>query len=139
MGADVFQCLPVFAVFIAGVVEEGLDGLAVFIFLAICAGDVDLWRDSISSFYIWLGSNPENRSGTPVCSPCSFFQSPGRSYSKRRSSRFPLCHSLGRASFRVIELQKIADAFFDCIERLLIAIFDIDASLSLFAVRKTLC
>ena len=40
MGADEFQCLLVFGVFVAGMVEKGLDGLAVFIFSAICAGDV---------------------------------------------------------------------------------------------------
>lgn len=40
MDADVLQCLFVFAVFVAGVVEKGLNGLTVFIFLAICAGDV---------------------------------------------------------------------------------------------------
>ena len=40
VGADILQRLLVFAVFIAGVVEKGLDDLAVFIFLAICAGDV---------------------------------------------------------------------------------------------------
>lgn len=40
MGADKLQRLLVFGIFVAGMVEKGLDGLAVFIFLAICAGDV---------------------------------------------------------------------------------------------------
>ena len=40
LGADEFQCLLVFGIFVAGMVEKGLDGLAVFIFSAICAGDV---------------------------------------------------------------------------------------------------
>ena len=40
MGADKLQCLLVFGIFVAGMVEKGLDGLAVFIFLAICAGDM---------------------------------------------------------------------------------------------------
>ena len=40
MGADVLQCLLVFGVFVAGMVDKGLNGLAVFIFVAICAGNV---------------------------------------------------------------------------------------------------
>ena len=39
MGADVLQRLLVLAVFIAGVVEEGLDALTAVIFLAVRAGD----------------------------------------------------------------------------------------------------
>ena len=40
VGADELQCLFVFRIFVAGMVEKGLDGFAVFIFLTICAGDV---------------------------------------------------------------------------------------------------
>ena len=40
IGADELQCLLVFGVFVAGMVDKGLNGLAVFIFLAICAGNV---------------------------------------------------------------------------------------------------
>lgn len=40
MGADVLQRLLVLAVFVAGVVEKGLNDLTAVIFLAICAGNV---------------------------------------------------------------------------------------------------
>ena len=40
MGMDVLQRLLVFGVFVAGMVDKGLNGLAVFIFLAICTGNV---------------------------------------------------------------------------------------------------
>ena len=40
MGADELQCLLVFGVFVAGMVDKGLNGLAVFIFLAVSAGNV---------------------------------------------------------------------------------------------------
>ena len=40
VGADILQRLLVFAVFVAGVVEKGLDDLTVVIFLAVRAGDV---------------------------------------------------------------------------------------------------
>lgn len=40
MGADVLQRLLVFRVFVAGMVEKGLDGLAAAIFPAVRAGDV---------------------------------------------------------------------------------------------------
>lgn len=40
MGADVLQRLLILAVFIAGVVEEGLDALAGLVFFAVPAGDV---------------------------------------------------------------------------------------------------
>ena len=40
MGADKLQHLLVFGIVVAGMVEKGLDGLAGFIFSAICAGDV---------------------------------------------------------------------------------------------------
>lgn len=40
MGADVLQRLLVLAVFVAGVVEKGLNDLTAVIFLAVRAGDV---------------------------------------------------------------------------------------------------
>ena len=40
VGADVLQRLLVLAVFVAGVVEKGLNDLTAVIFLAVCAGDV---------------------------------------------------------------------------------------------------
>lgn len=40
MGMDVLQRLLVFGVFVAGMVDKGLNGLAVFIFLAVRADDV---------------------------------------------------------------------------------------------------
>lgn len=40
IGADVLQRLLVLAVFVAGVVEKGLNDLTAVIFLAVCAGDV---------------------------------------------------------------------------------------------------
>ena len=40
MGADVLQRLFVLAIFVAGVVEEGLDALAGFVLFAVPAGDV---------------------------------------------------------------------------------------------------
>ena len=40
VGADILQRLLVFAVFVAGVVEKGLDDLTVVIFLAVRAGNV---------------------------------------------------------------------------------------------------
>ena len=39
----------------------------------------------------------------------------------------------------MIDLQKIADTFFDCTKRLFISVFDIDASFPLFTGRQTLC
>ena len=50
VGADELQCLLVFGVFVAGMVEKGLDGLAVFIFLAICAGDVTFSQAALLHF-----------------------------------------------------------------------------------------
>ena len=40
VGADVLQRLLVLAVFVAGVVEKGLNDLTAVIFLAVSAGDV---------------------------------------------------------------------------------------------------
>ena len=40
VGADVLQRLFVLAIFVAGVVEEGLDALAGFVLFAVPAGDV---------------------------------------------------------------------------------------------------
>lgn len=40
MGADVLQCLLVLAVFVAGVVEKGLNDLTALIFLAVPTGDI---------------------------------------------------------------------------------------------------
>ena len=40
MGSDVLQRLFVLAIFVAGVVEEGLDALAGFVLFAVPAGDV---------------------------------------------------------------------------------------------------
>ena len=40
VGANVLQRLLVFAVFVAGVVEEGLDDLAAVVFFTVPAGDV---------------------------------------------------------------------------------------------------
>lgn len=40
MGADKLQCLLVFGVFIAGMVEKGLNGLAKLVLRAVYAGDV---------------------------------------------------------------------------------------------------
>lgn len=40
MGADAFHHLPVFGVFVAGMMKKGLNDLATVIFLAIGAGDM---------------------------------------------------------------------------------------------------
>ena len=58
VGADVLQCLLVFRVFVAGMVEKGLDGLAVFIFLAICACDVTFSPAALLHFTFGLHQIP---------------------------------------------------------------------------------
>lgn len=50
MGADELQRLLVFGVFVAGMVEKGLDSLAVVIFLAICAGNVTFGQAALLHF-----------------------------------------------------------------------------------------
>lgn len=50
MGMDELQCLLVFGIFVARMVEKGLNGLAVFIFLAICAGDVTFGQAALLHF-----------------------------------------------------------------------------------------
>ena len=50
MGTDELQRLLVLGIFVAGMVEKGLDGLAVFIFLAICAGDVTFSQAALLHF-----------------------------------------------------------------------------------------
>ena len=54
MGADKLQHLLVFGIFVAGMVEKGLDGLAGFIFSAICAGDVTFGQAAL----LHLASRP---------------------------------------------------------------------------------
>ena len=47
---DELQCLLVFGVFIAGMVDKGLNSLAVFIFLTICAGNVTFGQATLLHF-----------------------------------------------------------------------------------------
>lgn len=50
VGTGVFQRLLVLAVFVAGVVEEGLDGLAGLVLLAVSAGDVAFGQTAFLHF-----------------------------------------------------------------------------------------
>ena len=50
MGADVLQRLLVLAVFVAGVVEKGLNDLTAVIFLTICAGNVTFGQATLLHF-----------------------------------------------------------------------------------------
>ena len=47
---DELKCLLVFGVFIAGMVDKGLNSLAVFIFLTICAGNVTFGQATLLHF-----------------------------------------------------------------------------------------
>lgn len=59
MSADELQCLLVFGVFVAGMVDKGLNGLAVFIFLAICAGNVAFSQAVFLHFALCPAQLPE--------------------------------------------------------------------------------
>lgn len=92
---DVLQRLLVLAVFVAGLVEKGLNDLTAVIFLAVCAGDVAFSQAAFLHPAFGPAQIPGAIQDTPACSPCSFFDIRGRSYSRHHSSRFPLYHSYG--------------------------------------------
>ena len=89
------QRLLVLAIFVAGMGEKGLDDLTAVIFLAVYAGDVAFSQAAFLHPAFGPAQIPGAIQDTPACSPCSFFDIRGRSYSRHHSSRFPLYHSYG--------------------------------------------
>ena len=50
MGANELQCLPVFGIFVAGMVEKSMDSLAGFILRTVYTGDVAFRQAALLHF-----------------------------------------------------------------------------------------